>query len=360
MRILAISGAPRRDGYTEELARLFADGAAAAGAEVEVVRLAERDVRPCRGCFACWLHPGGRCVQRDDMDDLQPRVAAADALVLATPIYFYAFSALAKTFLERLLPLTLPFIDPESVAGVERNSRRDPAAGPRRAVLIAAGAHRDPRLFAGLVETFATICHGLSIERAGVLLRPESYVLDFAAGKPMAIRKVRAAFAAAGRELVTAGRVAPETEADAAAPFTRDLELFAGHARAYWELARERGGGFDREALRDLAAADLRILVPELAASLDPEAAADLDAAVQFDVDGDPGGGFFLRIERGSCSAHRGRCARPTTTVALDLESFVALIRGTLDARAAVARKRIRVDGDRALFARLGRLFPRT
>ncbi|OFX11372.1 MAG: hypothetical protein A2516_08130 [Alphaproteobacteria bacterium RIFOXYD12_FULL_60_8] len=157
-----------------------------------------------------------------------------------------------------------------------------------------------------------------------------------------------------------AGSVDPGTEAAAAAPFTRDVELFEGHTKVYWELARGRGGAFDRKAVRDAAACDLRILVPELAARFSPEAAPDLDAEIQFDVAGDPEGGFFVRIAGGECAAQRGRCQRPTTTVSLDLDAFVSLIRGTLDVRAEVVRKRIRVAGDRSLFARLDRLFPRT
>ena len=360
MRILIASGAPRRDGHTEELARLFAEGASAAGGDVEPVRLAERDVRPCRGCFTCWIRADGRCAQRDDMDELVPRYLAADALVLATPVYFYTFSALLKAFVERLLPTSLPFIDTSSPAGMERNARRDPDRGPKAAVLIAPGAHRDPRLVRGLVATFETICHGIAAEPAGALLRPESFVLDFEAGKPIAIRKVRAAFAAAGRELVTEGRVSTRTEADAAAPLTRSLELFRSHAGIYWELARGRGGAFDRKALKDEAAADLRILVPELAASLDSEAAGGLEAVILLDVEGDPEGGFELCIERGACTARRGRGDRRDAALALDADALVALIRGTLDLRAAIAGGRIRASGDRSLLARLGRLFPRS
>jgi hypothetical protein len=212
----------------------------------------------------------------------------------------------------------------------------------------------------GLVRTFEIVCHGLSAERAGVLLRPESFVLDFDAGKPIAIRKVRAAFATAGRELVSRGRISPETEREASAPLTRDLALFEGHARVYWDLARGRSGAFDRAALGEEAASDLRILVPELAASLDPSAAGDLDAAIQLDVAGDPRGGFHLRIARGRCAAQRGRHDRPDATIALDAATLVALIRGTIDPRAEIARGGIRVSGDRSLFARFARLFPRS
>jgi multimeric flavodoxin WrbA len=360
MRIFIADGAPRPDGFTEELARLFADGAAAAGAQVDSVRLASHDVRPCRGCFACWSREDGRCAQRDDMDALLPRYLDADALVLATPVYYYSFSALLKAFLERLLPTSLPFIDVAAENGLERNTPRFPGRGPKRAVLIAAGAHRDPRLMDGLVATFETICHGISAAPAGVLRRPESFVLDFGEGKPVECGKVRAAFAAAGRELVTAGRVSSEAERDAALPLTRDLELFRGHARAYWEIARSRGArAFDRAEIRDAASADPRILIPELAARFDPSVAGALEAVIQLDVTDDAGGGHHLVILGGTCVAMPGRHARPDATLSLDTAALTALIRGALDARAAAADGRIRAAGDRSLFLRFGRLFRR-
>jgi multimeric flavodoxin WrbA len=360
MKIFVVNGAPRRGGYTDELTGLFTEGASAAGAEVDVARLSEHDVRPCLGCFACWIRGEGRCAQRDDMDTLLPRYLDADALVLATPIYFYSFSALLKAFVERLFPTLSPVIDVSGGTPMERNSPRFPGRGPKRAVLIAAGAHKSRLLNDGLVATFETICHGLSLERAGVLLRPESFVLDFAEGKPRACGRVRAAFAAAGRELVEAGRVSPGTEQDATLPLTRDLAMFQGHAHAYWEIAVSRcARGFDREAVRDAAAADLRILVPELAAGLDPLAAGKLKAIIQLDVTDDPAGGYHLVIDGGTCAAHKGRCEAPTTALSLDAEALVGLLRGRLDARSALSEGRIRVAGDRSLFARFGRLFSR-
>jgi len=360
VKIFIANGAPRRDGFTEELVCLFAEGAEAAGAEVDIARLASLDVRPCRGCFACWVREDGSCAQRDDMDELLPRYLEADALVLATPVYYYSFSALLKAFIERLFPMSLPFIDVARETGLERNTPRFEGRGPSRAVLIAAGAHRDPRLTEGLVKTFETICHGMSVSPAGVLLRPESFLLDFGGAKQAQVGKVRTAFANAGRELVSSGRVCPETEKDASSLFTRDLELFRSHARAYWEIARAAGArAFDRASTRETAASDLRILIPELAASYDAGVVSGLVAVIQFDIAGDPEGGFHLVIDQGRCASARGRNGAASTTISLDAETLVALLHGRLDARAALAAGKIRVVGDRSLFVRFGRLFRR-
>jgi hypothetical protein len=359
-RLLAIDGAPRSTGYTRELFDLFVAGAAEAGASVDEVRLSQTDIRPCRGCYACW-HPAapGRCVQRDDMAALLDRFRECDALLLATPVYYYSFSALLKAFVERLLPTTEPGIARGRATGIGRNRLREPGRGPDRAVLIAAGAHRDPANMAGIVESFRLICEGIDAECAGVLLRPESYFLDFAAGKPVAHLRVRAAFTSAGRELFTHGRVLPGTEEAARTPFTASEELFGRHFGTYWDIARElRAGTSDRERLREAAATDLRILLPELAACYNSAAGGDLEARILFVLGDDPACHWHLEITGGACRAIPGTCARPTLTLGLVPDTLVRLVLQLADARAAIARGEIRVDDPTSLLPRFPRLFP--
>jgi multimeric flavodoxin WrbA len=360
MDILVVNGAPRRTGYTREIVDLFCAGARAAGAEVEVVDLAARDVRPCTGCYKCWRSTSpGRCVQDDDMHDLIERFYGSQQLVLATPLYYYSFSALLKAFIERMLPTTKPGIDHGPRLGTGRNLMRHPDRGPEGAVLIAVGAHRNPRNMDGLVATFELICEGLDVEPVGKLLRPESYFLDFAPGKPITQRKIRAAFESAGRELVTAGRVSPAIEAEAALPLADDDGSFAERTDVYWQIAAELGvHGNDRERVRQVAAEDLQILIPELAACLDPAVAGDLRVVIMIGIDDDPERGWHLSIAAGRCTALRGPHASPDLTLQLQRQTLVDMIFGRLDVRAAVSDGTIRTAGSLGLLARMGRLFP--
>ncbi|HJJ39255.1 MAG TPA: flavodoxin family protein, partial [Methanocorpusculum sp.] len=59
MKILAVSGSPRKNGNTETLLASFLKGAEEAGAETRVVRLAEIPFKNCKGCNAC--HKKGIC-----------------------------------------------------------------------------------------------------------------------------------------------------------------------------------------------------------------------------------------------------------------------------------------------------------
>ena len=89
-RIVIISTSPRRNSNSEALANAFAKGAAESGNDVEVISLRGKDMRFCLGCFAC--QRTGKCVIKDDMNEIVPKMERADVLVFATPIYYYEMS----------------------------------------------------------------------------------------------------------------------------------------------------------------------------------------------------------------------------------------------------------------------------
>ena len=62
----------------------------------------DADVLPCRGCNAC--SKTGRCVQRDEMDDIYAELDAADAIVVATPVFFATVPAVLKLIIDRCQP----------------------------------------------------------------------------------------------------------------------------------------------------------------------------------------------------------------------------------------------------------------
>lgn len=102
VRVLCIAGSPRRHGNSEGLLDAFAEGVRAAGGEA--VKLVARDagVRVCLGCNAC--SQDGNCVQRDGMDRVYAELDAADAVAVATPVYFATVPAVLKTLLDRCQP----------------------------------------------------------------------------------------------------------------------------------------------------------------------------------------------------------------------------------------------------------------
>jgi multimeric flavodoxin WrbA len=99
-QILILKGSPREKGNSATLAARLAAGAMQAGAQVESIYLHSLDIRPCDACDLC-KEPGSGCVIEDDMQPLYPKLAGADAIVLASPIYWFNFSAQLKLCMDR-------------------------------------------------------------------------------------------------------------------------------------------------------------------------------------------------------------------------------------------------------------------
>lgn len=97
--ILIISSSPRKGGNSDLLCDAFMTGALSSGHRVEKVRLAEKDIRYCRGCGVC--NNDKPCPQKDDMAELLEKLVSVDVIVLATPVYFYTLAAQMKTFIDR-------------------------------------------------------------------------------------------------------------------------------------------------------------------------------------------------------------------------------------------------------------------
>jgi multimeric flavodoxin WrbA len=98
--ILILKGSPRERGNSATLADRAAAGAQEAGAQVESIYLHGLDIRACDACELC-REPGSTCVIEDDMQPLYPKLAAADAILLASPIYWFTFSAQLKLCMDR-------------------------------------------------------------------------------------------------------------------------------------------------------------------------------------------------------------------------------------------------------------------
>ncbi|PWM59273.1 MAG: flavodoxin family protein, partial [Subdoligranulum variabile] len=98
-KILVIRGGGRPKGNTACLVEYFAAGAREAGHQVEVVSLLDKEVKGCLGCNACRY--GKPCVQKDDFNELIPKIKSADLIVFASPLYFWTLSSKIKAFIER-------------------------------------------------------------------------------------------------------------------------------------------------------------------------------------------------------------------------------------------------------------------
>lgn len=107
MKILILSGSPKKNGNTAKLVDWFAEGARSKGAEVEVVNTAFLKYKStgCTSCRACQKSDKYECVIDDEAKPVLARMADADVIVMATPLYFFGPSAQLKLVFDRMFSL---------------------------------------------------------------------------------------------------------------------------------------------------------------------------------------------------------------------------------------------------------------
>ena len=151
MNILILSGSPRRGGNTELLVEAFVKGASQKH-HVEVVSVHDYKVNPCMGCNACFKSESNSCVQKDDMPLIYEKMAVADMLVIASPVYFYGLSAQLKAVIDRF-----------------HNPIRDTYHIKKTALLLV-GAASLPELFDGILAQYRLCLNFFKLEDAGRVL----------------------------------------------------------------------------------------------------------------------------------------------------------------------------------------------
>ena len=103
MKIVVLTGSPRRNGNTNPLVEQFIKGAEEAGHEVYRFDCAQRKVSPCIACNRCGMN--GQCIFNDDFEQLRPHLVAADMVVFATSMYYFGFSSQLKAVIDRFYAL---------------------------------------------------------------------------------------------------------------------------------------------------------------------------------------------------------------------------------------------------------------
>lgn len=99
-KVLILSGSPRKAGNSDLLCDEFMRGAVDAGHDVEKIRVSEKKIGFCQGCYYC-QKSGGVCAIKDDMAEVLQKMIDADVIVLSSPVYFYSIDAQLKALIDR-------------------------------------------------------------------------------------------------------------------------------------------------------------------------------------------------------------------------------------------------------------------
>jgi multimeric flavodoxin WrbA len=109
VRILGIC-ASHRKGFNTQYAvekALKAASDLCPSAQTELVRLTDYEIKPCIGCHQCFSQAveGSLCPSlHDGMDELYPKLLAADGIIVGTPVYWWSSSGRLRDFIDRTNP----------------------------------------------------------------------------------------------------------------------------------------------------------------------------------------------------------------------------------------------------------------
>lgn len=150
MKVLLITGSPREGGASSILAGAFEKGALSAGHSVFRFDAGLRKVAPCTVCEHC--HTGGdRCIIRDDMDELMPHLLESEALVFASPIYYYDVTAQLRCVIGRFY-------------ACRKDMHR-----PRASAFLVVSGDREEESAAGSIANYHALVSRLRWHDAGVI-----------------------------------------------------------------------------------------------------------------------------------------------------------------------------------------------
>ena len=180
MKILGILGSPKKGGNSDILLDEVLRGTRSKGAATEKIYLGDLDFKGCIECGGC--DKTGVCVLTDDMTPIYAKLKSADAVVLASPVFFASITAQLKAMIDRC--------QSEWVVKYKLKSKvkSNPLAGAGKAkgVFICVGGHKEDTFFKTAKKTIEVFFKTMDIDFAGEL---------FFGGvdKPGEIKKVKGA-----------------------------------------------------------------------------------------------------------------------------------------------------------------------
>lgn len=148
MKVLILQASPRANGSTAWMADEYKKAAEAAGHEVTLVDVSKKKIAGCLACEYCHTKGNGTCIQKDDMHELYPLLAQAEALVLAAPIYYFTLCAQIQAPIQRLYCVN------------------SPAKVKKMALLMSS---HSPGVYEGATAEYRDICNYWGVEDTGIV-----------------------------------------------------------------------------------------------------------------------------------------------------------------------------------------------
>jgi multimeric flavodoxin WrbA/putative sterol carrier protein len=377
-RVVAVNGSPHEGfGNTSQMLAMLGENLSRHGFALEEILLSQHQIGYCTGCATCL--ETGSCWVRDDYKSVVRTVLEADAVILASPVYFFNVTAQMKTFLDRSLGY---------------GHRPRDTWKPGLAVSVSAGHG----------ETWTADYLSRVLRAFGAFAVGKLTAIAVGPGEFLGREAVEARAADLARDLAQAvkeGRRYPATDADLAywqfmsnlikenrdfmvadaehwqeQGLFKSFEAYVGQQRSIpvatpemWESPskgrREPQPEITATASPAGAAAaappdsptNARELFEMMPRALNPKAAAGLTAIYQFDVSGSDPFVCHLVISEGQATYHDGPADHPHIIIKTPAEIWLAIARRELDGTSAFLSGKFRIQGDLGLLIKLKTLF---
>ena len=235
MGVLVLNGSPKAGASnTMKLTAAFLEGLGRA--DVEIINVAGENIKPCTGCYACWEKTPGTCCIADDMHHLLQKYIASDLVIWSFPLYHYGAPSKIKAFMERLLPINMPYIE-ENNGRPNHPSRYDLSA-QKHVLISTCGFFTAEHNYEALVRQFDLLFSG---GYAKILCpQGELFRIPQLTGRT---DEYLAQVRQAGAEYASQGSFSAATERQLAEPLF-PKETFIEMANASWQIS-DNGGVID-------------------------------------------------------------------------------------------------------------------
>lgn len=102
MKVVAINGSPRPKGNTAQAIEIVFTELRKEGMETEMVNIGGKTLSGCIACFKCRENKDRKCVLKDDgMNSFIEKMASADGIIIASPVYYGNVTTAIKALIER-------------------------------------------------------------------------------------------------------------------------------------------------------------------------------------------------------------------------------------------------------------------
>lgn len=339
MKVLVINGSPKGErSNTLKITKAFLEGLNKNGENtIEIIDLSKANIRHCTGCFACWTKTPGQCLLDDDMKLLLPKFVEADLIVWSFPLHSYSMPSKLKAFVDRTLPLKLPFMAERADGGGKHDLRYD--ISDKKCVLISSsGFYSKKNNYEALLKQFR-IMYGIGftsiICNEGELLGVENL--------KKRVNQYLDYVKQAGVEYGQDGKFSKEIK-EKLSELLYPVEKFSELADASWLISGDAKNG-DRT----------NNFMRQMVAVYNP-ASYKNDVVIEMHFT-DEGKTYQLCLGKERCTLITDNFLKYDTRIETSFELWLKISDGTIDGAQAMMDKKYKVIGDMRNMMNMGEYF---